>query len=98
VGVAHRLRFVNIGPADNVGWEVQRADSTVAPWTPLAKDGADLPAARRIEGRAFRVIAVGETFDAEFVPREPGEYRLLALGAPLGRRFLNYQRRFVVRP
>jgi FtsP/CotA-like multicopper oxidase with cupredoxin domain len=98
VGVAHRLRFVNIGPADNVGWEVQREDSTVVLWTPLAKDGADLPAARRSEGRAFRVIAVGETFDAEFVPREPGEYRLLALGQPLGQRFLNYQRRFIVRP
>jgi FtsP/CotA-like multicopper oxidase with cupredoxin domain len=98
VGVAHRLRFVNIGPADMVGWEIQGADSTVARWTPLAKDGADLPAARRIEGRAFRVIAVGETFDAEFVPPEPGEYRLLALGEPLGRRFLNYQRRFIVRP
>ena len=96
-GVAHRLRFVNISPADNVGWEIRR-DSVPARWTVLARDGADLPEAQRVEDRAFHIIAVGQTFDAEFAPREPGEYVLRSLGQPRARRFVNYERRFIVHP
>jgi len=79
-GVPHRLRFVNIGPAQRVILAVRR-DSTVLTWRPLAKDGADLPAALAVAGPARRRLAVGETFDAEFTPPAPGEY-LLTMGPP----------------
>jgi hypothetical protein len=70
--VPQRLRFVNIGPAQRFFFELHR-DDAIAQWTPVAKDGADLPPHQVIEGRAARRLGVGETFDASFTP-EPGEY------------------------
>ena len=32
-------------------------------WTPVAKDGAPLPAAKSVAGPARQTIAVGETYD-----------------------------------
>jgi FtsP/CotA-like multicopper oxidase with cupredoxin domain len=82
VGERHRFRFVNIGPANRLVYEIRRAGDR-ASWRPLAKDGADLPAAMAVEGPAARRLAVGETFDAEFRPGEPGDYELVAhLPAP----------------
>ncbi len=92
-GVPHRLRFVNIGPAQRVILAVRR-DSTVLTWRPLAKDGADLPAALAVEGPARRRLGVGETFDAEFTPPAPGEY-LLTMGPPSKQ--MVYVRRLIVR-
>jgi hypothetical protein len=44
-------------------------------WRQLAKDGADLPAARITPRPARFRIQVGETWDFEWTP-EPGEYTL----------------------
>ena len=74
-GVAHRLRFVNIGPATRLVFELRRGGAR-AVWQPLAKDGADLPPALTAPGAAARRLAVGETFDALFTP-ETGDYELI---------------------
>jgi len=76
-GVTHRFRFINIGPAGGY-WPTLRQDSTVQRWRQVAKDGAELPAARAVERVARFRIQVGETWDFEWTPR-PGEYTL-ALG------------------
>jgi FtsP/CotA-like multicopper oxidase with cupredoxin domain len=76
-GKTHRLRFVNIGPADRFIFAV-RQDTTPVTWTPLAKDGYYLPSGNRKESPATRRLGVGETFDAEFTPAAPGEYRITA--------------------
>jgi FtsP/CotA-like multicopper oxidase with cupredoxin domain len=74
--VAHRLRLANIttGRPGTV-FELKR-DSTTLTWRPLAKDGADLPAARRVIRPARQGLTIGETADFEFFPTTAGEYRL----------------------
>jgi FtsP/CotA-like multicopper oxidase with cupredoxin domain len=79
-GVAHRLRFVNIGMADAVRFSILR-DSTVVSWRPLAWDGADLPAAQTGLRAAAASLDVGQTADFLFEPPGPGVYRL-ALTVP----------------
>lgn len=81
-GIAHRFRFVNIGPAARFNFSVYR-DSSLVAWRRLAKDGADLPRRQATTGPATQLLEVGETFDAE-LRLEPGEYRLVAAraGAP----------------
>jgi len=92
-GVANRFRFVNIGPAQRLFYAIRR-DTTVQTWRPLAKDGADLPASAAVAQRASKRLGVGETFDAEFIAPEPGEYRL-TIGVPLKQ--MTYSRRIIVR-
>jgi FtsP/CotA-like multicopper oxidase with cupredoxin domain len=77
VGTTHRFRFINIAPAGRVFFAL-RQDTTPVTWTPRAKDGFDYPLANRKVGPAIRRMNVGETFDAEFTPQSPGEYRLTA--------------------
>jgi hypothetical protein len=74
-GVAHRLRFVNIGPAGLFRFAIYR-DTSLASWKRLAKDGADLPPTQAIRSPSAQQIAVGETYDFEFTP-ERGRYRLM---------------------
>lgn len=76
-GVRHRFRLINIGPANAVRWTIQR-DTTLAAWTPLAKDGADLPPAVRGARPAEVFVAVGEIYDFEFTPPGPGRYEIAA--------------------
>jgi FtsP/CotA-like multicopper oxidase with cupredoxin domain len=76
-GVTHRFRFVNIGMAGRVIFSLT-ADSALAVWQPVAKDGADLPPDQAHPAPATRLLAVGETFDALFLPAAPGAYRLTA--------------------
>lgn len=75
VGETHRLRFIDINPATDMWFTIQR-DSAYAQWTPVAKDGADLPPAYRRAGQARVRLAVGETRDMLFTPAEPGEWVL----------------------
>ena len=91
-GVANRFRFVNIGPATRLVYAIRR-DTTVQTWRPLAKDGADLPPSASVPQRASRRLGVGETFDAEFIAPEPGEYRL-TIGTPTKQ--MTYSRRIIV--
>lgn len=75
-GVTYRLRFINMTlrrPALRVDF---RRDTTYLQWRNLAKDGADLPVAQQVPAIARHGIAIGETFDVEFTPTEPGPLRL----------------------
>jgi manganese oxidase len=92
-GVPNRFRFINIGAAGRLVYAIRR-DTTIQTWRPVAKDGADLPAALRTQQGAAQRLGVGEMFDAEFTAPEPGEYRL-TIGAP--KRQLTYSRKLIVR-
>lgn len=80
-GVAHRFRFINIGVAIAVRFTLLQ-DSKVVEWKPLAKDGADLLPSQKSPRRASQILAVGETYDFEFEPREKGNYTLLIESRP----------------
>jgi FtsP/CotA-like multicopper oxidase with cupredoxin domain len=75
-GVSHRLRFINIGPANRFRFYLLR-DTSVVSWRPIAKDGADLPTSQRRMEPAIQALDVGETADVVVRP-ERGEYRLVA--------------------
>ena len=90
-GVVHRFRFINIGPAGGY-WPTLRQDTTLLRWRHVAKDGAELPAARALTRPARFRVQVGETWDVEWTPR-PGEYTL-ALGDRVDPAFIQ---RIVVR-
>ena len=79
LGRTHRFRFVNITPANRITFALRR-DSLPVTWRPRAKDGADLPEAMRAAGPALRSLALGETFDAEWTPTEPGVFAMTAGG------------------
>ena len=51
-------------------------DSALAHWRPVAKDGADLPLGKQIPRPARQPISIGETFDFEVTPHQPGDMRL----------------------
>jgi FtsP/CotA-like multicopper oxidase with cupredoxin domain len=74
-GVAHRLRFVNIGAAGRWRFSIYR-DTALAEWRRLARDGADLPPAQAVTTPAVERVDVGETRDVEFHPAR-GNYRLV---------------------
>jgi len=75
-GVPHRLRFINMTlrrPALNV--ELWR-DTTLLTWRELAKDAAEVAAARRAPQAARLPLSIGETVDVEIMPERPGDLRL----------------------
>jgi hypothetical protein len=47
-------------------------------WTPVARDGADLPAWQRPRKVAREAVSIGETHDMEVRFAAPGEYALEA--------------------
>lgn len=76
VGVPHRFRFINITIGrPGIRVEVWR-DSTLVQWRAVAKDGADLPDARKVTSPARQPITIGETYDFVLTPQEPGAMRL----------------------
>ncbi|MDP9179553.1 MAG: multicopper oxidase domain-containing protein, partial [Gemmatimonadota bacterium] len=93
VGVPHRFRFINIGPAVRLFFAIRRGADAVT-WRGLAKDGADLPPALAVTGPSIRRLGVGEMYDAEFMAREPGEY-VVTVGPPDSQ--LRYKRKIIVR-
>ena len=62
-------------------------DTMVVAWRPLAKDGFDLPSTAQGAEPAHQIVAVGETYDFEYRPSNPGnlrlEVRIRAAGTPL---------------
>ncbi|HSA55405.1 MAG TPA: hypothetical protein VLE53_06850 [Gemmatimonadaceae bacterium] len=81
-----RLRFISltaVNPNATV-WLTARPDSVnanvrdtlVVQWTPVAKDGADLPPEARRPRLARQIVAMGETYDFEFTPPAPGVWRI----------------------
>ncbi|HSU93232.1 MAG TPA: multicopper oxidase domain-containing protein [Gemmatimonadaceae bacterium] len=76
VGVAQRLRFINMTVRRPGARILLWRDSTMATWRPLAKDGADLPGAFRTERPARAIISIGETMDYEILPTRTGRWRI----------------------
>ena len=77
-GVPTRLRLINI-TTGRPGMRMElRKDSAVVMWRVIAKDGAQLPAARQDVGPARQPISIGETVDVEVTPTAPGDMRLEA--------------------
>jgi len=91
VGTTYRLRLLNLH--NNRGAMIMRLvrDSTVLAWTPVAKDGMDLPADQRIARAAAQQMSAGETYDFAFTPAVSGDMRFeihtargqLLLGMPI---------------
>jgi hypothetical protein len=82
----YRLRFVGMQVGFPVAtvWLTARPDSSfanlrdtlVVNWRPVAKDGADLPISARKARIAKQIVAMGETYDFDFVPERRGELRI----------------------
>ena len=75
VGESNRLRIVSIH-ADEVLRFRFGTEAQVATWNPLARDGADLPAALRTPKPAVARMGPGETADFTYVPAKPGRMML----------------------
>lgn len=73
-GVTHRFRLINISPGFTAIVSL-RGDGPIR-WRPVSKDGADLPPSQTSPQLAQQTISVGETYDFEYRPSEPGELRL----------------------
>ena len=74
-GVTYRFRLINI--RSNAPVALALLDGVQpAEWRPVAKDGADLPAAQAIPRPAQLIFGPGEIYDYEFTPRAPGELKL----------------------
>ncbi|NND70013.1 MAG: multicopper oxidase domain-containing protein [Rhodothermales bacterium] len=76
IGETYRIRVINIAPAGNVTTRMTKDDLPVL-LTPVAKDGAELPANQRISVDVSPRMGVGETADFVFTPTESGTYELL---------------------
>ena len=74
-GTTYRLHIIQIHPQANVTFRLG-TDSTTARWTPVAKDGADLPAEQSTPRAAFVVMGAGENGEFLYTPERPGVQRL----------------------
>ncbi|HEV8214362.1 MAG TPA: multicopper oxidase domain-containing protein [Gemmatimonadaceae bacterium] len=75
VGDTNRLRIVSIHADEVLNFRFA-SELAVARWTPLARDGADLPTALRSSTPAAMRMGPGETADFLYVPKEPGRMTL----------------------
>ena len=73
----HRIRLIHIAATLPLRFSVLR-DTLPVTWRAVAKDGADLPPSQARVRSARQTIGVGEAYDFEFTPEEPGELRLIA--------------------
>jgi len=71
VGDTNRLRIVSIHADEVLGFRFGTKVAVVR-WTPIARDGADLPPALRAATPAQMRMGPGETADFLYVAREPG--------------------------
>ena len=79
VGEPNRIRLVSIHGEEILHFRLG-TDSTVADWQAIAKDGADLPPALQVRGRARAALGPGETADFVFVPAHVGRMTLEVFG------------------
>ena len=75
-GKTYRFRFINITPTDSHTTISLLAEDKPTKWRAIAKDGADLPPSRAAVQDAVQIVSVGETYDFEFAPQGPGDYKL----------------------
>jgi hypothetical protein len=54
------------------------SDSALAKWTPVAKDGADLPLEQSTPRAAYVVMGAGENGEFLYTPERPGLQKLTA--------------------
>jgi FtsP/CotA-like multicopper oxidase with cupredoxin domain len=85
VGDTNRLRIVSIHSDEILRFRLG-SDSTVARWTPIAKDGADLPPALRRAETATVEMGPGQTADFLYVPDRVGTMTLEVWISPAGQR------------
>jgi FtsP/CotA-like multicopper oxidase with cupredoxin domain len=77
VGVPQRLRLIELSLSGE-DLVVSLSDATrLLQWTPIAKDGRDLPARLQQQSVAIHALTIGETRDFRFTPTKPG---VLTLG------------------
>lgn len=81
-GIAHRFRLINMTTFGTGVIVSLVSGAGPAAWTPIALDGADLPAAQCRSKPAVQSLTVGQTRDFTFEPRAPGEYQLMFWGFP----------------
>lgn len=74
-GRTHRLRFISIGAVTAKRLRLLTSDSAgrTLRWTPVAKDGAELSRARRVETIAEQLLVAGETMDVQVTASRAGE-------------------------
>ena len=75
VGIPQRVRVVSIHADVVLGFRFG-TETEVARWTPLARDGADLPPALRREKPAIMTMGPGETADFTYLPTRAGSMTL----------------------
>jgi FtsP/CotA-like multicopper oxidase with cupredoxin domain len=79
-GESYRFRLMNITLGNpGLRFKMLRNGDTWF-WTPIAKDGFDLPEHQQILSRAEQRVGIGETIDMEVSFRESGEYVLEVRG------------------
>ena len=86
VGDTNRVRIVSIHADEVLSFRFGTEES-VARWTPLARDGADLPRALRVARPALMDMGPGETADFTYVPTRPGRM-MLEVWYPTGPRIV----------
>ena len=74
-GSTYRLRLIQIHPQAVVIFRLG-TDTTTARWTPVAKDGADLPPEQSTARAASATMGPGETGDFLYTPERAGVQRL----------------------
>jgi FtsP/CotA-like multicopper oxidase with cupredoxin domain len=77
-GASYRIRLMNVtaGTPNLQYWLV--TDSTTILWTPVARDGFDLPPWQRAARRAEESVSIGQTADFEFLAPRSGALALEA--------------------
>lgn len=75
-GQRYRFRIINIG-AQNFGNHISiKQNDQLVSWTMIAKDGISLKKDRYQLIASSQWVAIGETYDFEFTPAMPGDYRI----------------------
>lgn len=85
LGEPNRIRIVSIH-ADNILRFRLGDEAAAATWTPIARDGADLPSGLRTARTATVEMGPGETGDFNFTPTKAGRMMLEVWMWPTGQR------------
>ena len=77
LGKSYRVRLMNLTlDAPVAEFWLSNEKGFFPLWTPIAKDGYDLPAWQREEKRARQRVSIGETYDFNVSMDLPGEYAM----------------------